>query len=66
MKIQSKNLNRVILKHLNINSICNKSNLLTEDLSGNVDIIMISETKTNKNFQQYNFYIGSYTPPYTL
>ena len=50
MKIQSKNLNRVILKHLNINSICNKSNLLTEDLSGNVDIIMISETKTNKNF----------------
>ena len=38
------NLSRDALPHLNINFIRNKFNLLTEGLSGNVDVHMISET----------------------
>ena len=46
------NVNRVIITHLNINSIRNKLfRLLNEGLRDNVDVIMISETKT-KHFQQ--------------
>ena len=60
------NLNRIILAHLNINSIPNKLNLLAESVSGNVDIIMISETKIDETFPARQFYIDGYTPPYRL
>ena len=60
------NLNRIILAHLNINSIPNKFNLLAEGVSGNVDIIMISETKIDETFPTRQFYIDGYTPPYRL
>ena len=60
------NLNRIILAHLKINSIPNKFNLLEEGVSGNVDIIMISETKIDETFPARQFYIDGYTPPYRL
>ena len=44
------NLKRFILVHLNMNSIHNKFDLLTEGCSGNVSVIIISETKTDETF----------------
>ena len=64
--LRRSNLNRIILAHLNINSIPNKFNLLSEVVSSNVDIIMISETKIDETFPARQFYIDGYTPPYRL
>ena len=64
--LRRSNLNRIILAHLNINSIPNKFNPLAEGVSGNADIIMISETKIDETFPARQFYIDGYTPPYRL
>ena len=39
------NLNRIIIAQININSIRNKFDALASSIRGNVDILMISETK---------------------
>ena len=61
-----KNLNRVILAQLNINSIRNKFDLLFEGIKGKVDVLMISETKIDETFPSRQFYIEGFTPSYTL
>ena len=48
--LRRKNLNRVILAQLNINSIRNKFHLLAEGIKGKVDVLMISETKIDESF----------------
>ena len=60
------NLNKLILAHLNINSIRNKFGLLPEQVRGNVDVLMISETKIVDNFLIGNFLIHGFSPPYRL
>ena len=57
------NLNRFIIAQMNINSIRNKFDLLTEELSGNIDVIIISETKIDETFPAKQFDIDGYTPP---
>ena len=42
------NFSRLVLAHLNINSIRNKFDSLTQQITGTVDILMISETKLDK------------------
>ena len=64
--LRRSNLSRIILAHLNINSIPNKFNLLAEGVSSNVDIIKISEAKIDETFPARQFYIDGYTPPYRL
>ena len=64
--LRRKNLNTVILAQLNINSIRNKFNLLGEGIKGKVDVLMISETKIDKNFPRRQFYIEGFTPLYRL
>ena len=44
-KLRVKNLNKVIISQININSIRNKIELLSEAVLGNIDILMVSETK---------------------
>ena len=55
--LRRSNVNRIILAHLNINSIPNKFSLLAEGVSGNVDIIMISQTKVDETFPARQFYM---------
>ena len=43
--IRLDNLNKLVIAHLNINSIRNKFDFFVEKIKGNVDILMISETK---------------------
>ena len=44
------NRNKLVFGNLNINSIGNKFELLSEQDKGNIDILMISETKFDDNF----------------
>ena len=48
--IRKKNVNKLIFVHLSINSIRNKFDSIVKDISHNIDILMISETKTDDSF----------------
>ena len=48
--VRKRNLKRIILGHLNINSIRKKFDLLVDQIKGNVDIMVISETKLDESF----------------
>ena len=43
--IQMDNRNKLVFGHFNINSIHNKFELLSKQVKGNIDVLMISETK---------------------
>ena len=47
-EVRLKNLNRIVLAHLNINSLRNKFDALVEQVSGNVDVLVLSETKIDE------------------
>ena len=60
-----KNLNKVLIGHININSLRNKFELLSE-IRDKIDLLMISETKLNSSFPNAQFYMKSYSKPYRL
>ena len=47
--IRSKNVNNIIIAQININSTKNKFELLSHFVSGNIDILIITETKLDKS-----------------
>ena len=49
-KLRIKNLNRAIISQINNNSVRNKIELLSEAVLGNIDILMVSETKIGMSF----------------
>ena len=65
-KLRIKNLNRVIISQININSIRNKIELLSEVVLGNIDILMVSETKTDMSFPTSQFVIQGFAAPFRL
>ena len=48
--IRKGNFNRLVLAHININSIRNKFDILVQQIINNVDVLMISETKLDNSF----------------
>lgn len=44
------NRNKLVFGHLNINMICKKFKLLSEQVKRNIDVLMISGTKFNDSF----------------
>ena len=52
-----KNLNRIIISQININSTRNKIEFLSEAVLGNTDILMVSETKIDMSFPTSQFVI---------
>ena len=58
--------NKFIIGHININSLRNKSELLTKMFRDKVDLLMISETKLDSSFPNAQFYMKSYSKPYML
>ena len=64
--LRKDNLNKLIFAHLNINSIRNKFELLSEQIKGNVDVLMISETKIDDSFPVGQFLIEGFCTPYRL
>ena len=62
--IRIDNMNKLIFAHLNINSLRNKFDLLSEQIKGSVDILIISETKKCDSFPDGQFLIEGYHAPF--
>ena len=58
------NPNKIILGHLNINSIRKKFECLKDIICHNIDILLISETKLNNSFPEGQFCINGYHNPF--
>ena len=62
--IYRKNMNRIKIGQLNINSIRNKFDLLVPAVVRNLDILLITETKIDSSFPEAQFEIDRFTTPY--
>ena len=63
---RSQNPNRILIAHLNINSLRNKFEILKETITNKVDILLICETKLDSSFPLNQFHIDGFTTPYRL
>ena len=65
-KLRIKNINKVIISQININSIGNKIELLSEAVLGNIDILKVSDTKIDISFAANQFVIQGFVAPFRL
>ena len=59
-----RNINKIIIAFININSVRNKIDLLAERFKENIDIFMILVTKIAKNFPTSQFIIIGFAIPF--
>ena len=59
-------VNRILIAHLNINSLRNKFELLCDIIIGKIDILLTSETKLDDSFPLSNFKIKGFSAPFRL
>ena len=64
--LRLKNFNKLILAHLNINSLRNKFEFLISLIDDNIDILMISETKLDQSFPTNQFMINCFSATFCL
>ena len=64
--IRKRNINRLIIGPLNINSLRNKLASLAQQVTGNIDILMVSETKLDNSFPVNQVLINGYTSPFRI
>ena len=64
--LRKKNLNKLIIAHLNVNSLRNKLEFLKEQIQDNIDILMISETKIDASFPIGKFLLNVYSTSFRL
>ena len=57
-------MNRVVKRHININSVRNKFDMPSIMVKDNIDILMLLETKLNSSFPQTQFRTEEYAPPF--
>ena len=62
--LRVKNVNRLIIGNLNINSISNKFDQLKLFARGKVDILIVTETKLDSTFPTSQFVTDGYSEPY--
>ena len=62
--VRRKNLSRIIFAHLNINSLRNKFDTLVNQIKGNGDVLVISETKLDESFLEGQFKISGFATPF--
>ena len=60
------NLNRVIIAHININSLANKFDQLKLLVQKNIDILIVGETKLDDTFPTNQFSINGFSKPYRM
>ena len=58
--IRIKNLNRIIMATLNVNSICSKFEQLRTIVAGNIDILVLTESKLDDTFPSAQFLIFTF------
>ena len=64
--LRNKNVDKILIGHLNINSIRNKFDLLVDLVKDSLDILVISETTIDNSFPNSQFKIHGYSPPHRL
>ena len=64
--LKLKNNHRLVIGNLNINSISNKFGNLKLIIQGKIDILVITETKTDSTFPLNQFEIQGYSKPYSF
>ena len=64
--IRIRNLNKIVIGHLNINSLRNKFDFLVTQVKGYIHILMISETKLDESFPIGQFLLDGYSVPFRL
>ena len=62
--IRNSNVNKLTFGHLNINSLRNKFDQLTEMVKGFLDIFLISESNLDDSFPEGQFIIDGYDTPF--
>ena len=63
-EMKARSSDKMILRHLNINSIRNKFEALKFIIDNNIDIFLISETKLEDSFPTAQFLIKGFSTPY--
>ena len=61
-----KNVGRLVIGYLNINSVRNKFEGLKDFVSDNIDILIVAETKIDNSFPKGQFFIQGYSEPFRL
>ena len=64
--LRIKNIHIVVIGQININSLRNKFDCLSSLISGNIDILLITETKLDNSFPEAQFHIEGFASPYRL
>ena len=62
--LRVKNVNRLIIGNLDMNSISNKFDQLKLFVQGKVDILIVTENKLDSTFPTSQFVINGYSEPY--
>ena len=65
-KLKINNLSRLVIGHLNMNSLRNKFESLKQLIKANIDILVITESKLDDSFPSQQFDIEGYGLPYRL
>ena len=64
--IRLKNRNRPITGQLNINSVRNKFDILCSEISPNLDLLLVLETKLDDSFPTAQFLMSGFCKQYRL
>ena len=64
--LRKRNIDKIIVAHLNINSLRNKFDSLIGQLTGNIDILMVSKIKLDESFPIGQFVIEGFGVPYRV
>ena len=59
-------MNRIVLAHLDINSLRKKLELLKDQIKGNLNVLTISKTKLDDLFPAGQFKISGYASPFRI
>ena len=65
-EIRKKNIGRVVIGHLNINSLRNKFEALKSLIEKRIDILVVTETKIDQTFSSNEFSIDGFSTPFRL
>ena len=65
-EIRIKNANRLVIGHLNVNSLRNQFQMLEELIKNKIEIFLISETKLDSSFPSGQFVIKGYSTSFRL
>ena len=64
--LRTSNPDKLVFSHLNINFIRNTFEMLSDQIKGNIDTLLVSETKIDDIFPIGNFLIDEFSMPYRL